>query len=292
MSMLPPSLLHKLARSRLRTLVGSPRSGVGERRSRAVGAGTEFAEHREYQPGDDFRYLDRHVYTRLGQHVIKQYHLYQQLQITILVDRSASMAVGDPSKLSRAAQLAGVLGHVGLVAGDKVLAGALSGERISWYRPLEGARRSPTLLSWLSGLTVQGNGDLVSAARASMPKLRPGGMLIVISDWLDEGVDEALSLWRGAGQDLVGVQLLAPEELEPERLGDGAVRLLDLETGQEVEVNLDAEVHARYRMALTDWAERLSDSFYRVQGRLFKDSTDADLEKTVLRDWRAGGLIS
>lgn len=290
--MLPPSLLNKLARARLRTHLGTARSGVGERRSRAIGAGVEFAEHREYQPGDDFRYLDRHVYSRLGQHVIKQYHLYQRLEVTVLIDSSASMAVGDPSKLERAAQLAGVLGHVGLVGGDRVLAGSLSGGRVSWFRPLEGARRSSALFSWLSGLNSQGAGDLVSAARASLPRLRSGGMLIVVSDWLDEGVDEALSLWRAAEQDLVGVQLLAPEELEPERLGNGLVRLLDLESGQDVEVNLDTDACAGYRKALEDWSKSLGDSFYRVHGRLFRSSTDDDMEATVLKDWRAGGLIS
>lgn len=292
MSLLPPSLLQRLSRSRLQAALSLAQGGVGERRSRGKGAGIEFAEHREYQPGDDIRYLDRHVYSRLGQHVIKQYSLYQQLQVTVLLDRSASMGFGTPLKLRRAAQLAGVLAYVGLTGGDRVQVGAFSTGGIEWYPRLDAARRAPGLLAWLDALRAEGASDLARVAQASVPRLRAAGALIVVSDWLDEAVEEALSLWRNTGQELVGVQLFAPEELEPQLLGDGPVRLLDLESGQEVEVALDDEGFARYRDGLAAWQERLRETFYSQQGRLFPTRSDDDLEKIVLTEWRVKRLIS
>ncbi|MEX2542104.1 MAG: DUF58 domain-containing protein [Trueperaceae bacterium] len=292
MSLLPPRVLQKLARSRLQPIWATPRAGVGERRSRAKGSGIEFADHREYQPGDDIRHLDRHAYSRLGRHVIKQYSLYQQLQVTVLIDSSASMGFGTPAKLRRAAELAGIVAYAGLSGGDRVLVGAFSGGSVKWHRHLEGTRRAAALFRWLEQLRPEGSSRVAESARASARRLGSSGLLVVISDWLDDGLAAALSAWRRAGQELVGVRLLAPEELEPERMGDGPVRLFDVESGQEVEASLDAGGYASYRKALADWERRLRDALFVQEGRLFSVRSDDDLERTVLTEWRVKQLIS
>lgn len=292
MSLLPPRVLQKLARSRLQPIWATPRAGVGERRSSAKGSGMEFADHREYQPGDDIRHLDRHAFSRLGQRVVKQFSLYQQLQITVLIDSSASMGFGQPAKLHRAAELAGISAYAGLSGGDRVLVGAFAGGRVRWHRHLEGTRRAPALFRWLEQLRPEESSRIAESARASIPRLGSSGLLVVVSDWLDDGLAEALSSWRRAGQELVGVRLLAPEELEPERLGEGPVRLFDVETGQEVEASLDAAGYLSYRQALADWERRLRDAFFEQEGRLFSVRSDDDLERTVLTEWRVKQLIS
>jgi uncharacterized protein (DUF58 family) len=292
MSLLDPALLQRLGRSRLNSLWTLAHSGVGERRSRAKGSGIEFADHRDYQPGDDIRHLDRHVYARLGQHVIKQFALYQQLQVTLLVDASASMGFGGPEKLRRAAELAGVLSYSGLSGGDRVRVGAFQGGKLAWHPNLHGTRQIAGLFDWLERLSARGVSDLASVARESVPRLSSAGLLIVLSDWLDPTVPEALAAWHQTGQELLGIQVLAPEEVEPERLGNGPVRLLDVETGREVEVSLDDEAAARYRENLADWNDRLRQAFYRNEGRLFPARSDDDLERTVLGEWRVNRLIS
>ena len=60
--------------------------GIGERRSNAKGSGLEFLDYREYQPGDDLRHLDPHLFMRTGARYVRQYAVYQQLPITIIVD--------------------------------------------------------------------------------------------------------------------------------------------------------------------------------------------------------------
>src|SRR5690606_20908473 len=107
--LLPPEVRRELDRLRLRPVSALPTAGVGERRSRAVGSGLEFADFRSYQAGDDIRYLDRHVMARLGQKVIRQYSVDKQLQVTFIVDASASMACGEQSKLVRAVELCAAL---------------------------------------------------------------------------------------------------------------------------------------------------------------------------------------
>jgi uncharacterized protein (DUF58 family) len=265
--------------------------GVGERRSRNKGPGIEFTDHRSYQIGDDIRHLDRHVYARLGQHVIRQFALDQQMQVTILVDSSLSMAFGAPSKLRRAAELAGSLAFVALSGGDQVTVGAFSGNRMKWHPRRSSVRQAPGLFRWLETLEPDGVTDFRQTVRSSMSRLRPDGLLIVISDWLADGVSEALGVWRAAGQELVGIQLLTPEEFDPALLGSGPVRMRDSETGLVLDAALEPALLERYRSEFTDRLGSVRDMLYTNQGRYLQTRTDDDLELTLLRDWRSKGLL-
>ncbi|HEX7021982.1 MAG TPA: DUF58 domain-containing protein [Trueperaceae bacterium] len=286
-----PSLLQKLSRCHLNVRSAVASTGIGERRSKAKGVGIEFADHRPYGMGDDIRHLDRHVYARLGQHVVKQFALYQQLPITVLLDGSASMAYGHPSKFQMAQTLAAGLAYVGLAGGDQVLVGVFSGRGLQWYARLHGTRRVHSLLSWLERQRAQGGMDLAQVVRAAGPRLQRGGLMVVISDWWLGGVDEALLSLGVLEQEVVGIHLLSPEELEPTRLGGGDVRLVDAETGNEVETALDAAVLQRYGQELDAWREETRQRLQKQHGRYLFVRSDDEPERLFLRDWRHEGLI-
>lgn len=291
-ALLTPALLQRLGRSRLLGPAGLGSVGVGERRSRAKGVGVEFAEHRPYRAGDDVRHIDRHVYARLGEHHVRQYALYQQLPVTILLDASASMRFGTPAKFDLARAAAAALAYVALASGDRVLAGAYSGERLEWYEPLHGVRRAPALFAWLGEREARHGTDLQRVARLARPRLRRDGLVIVVSDWMTPNLDEALATFRTAGQELVAVQVLAPEEEEPERLGGGAVRMVDLESGHEVELSLDGGTAARYRADLERWTDGVRDAVRGRDGLYLRVRSDEELERVLLRDWRRAGLLA
>ena len=69
----------------------------------------EFADHRRYQPGDDLRHLDTHLHRRTGEHYVRQYEVHRQLPVTIIIDGSASMNFGNPTKFAFACGLASAL---------------------------------------------------------------------------------------------------------------------------------------------------------------------------------------
>src|SRR5437588_5922426 len=77
----------------------------GERRSTARGRGVEFDDYRAYQPGDDYRYIDWNVVSRLDRLFIKLFSEEEDLDVLLMVDTSASMAAGHPRKLLLARQL-------------------------------------------------------------------------------------------------------------------------------------------------------------------------------------------
>lgn len=307
MSLLPPRLLQRLTRSRLRPRRARASTGVGERRSQAKGTGAEFADYRPYEPGDDIRHLDPHVFARLGEHHIRQFSLEQGLPVTVLLDASASMRFGQPQKFAFAQSVAAALAYVALAGGDRVQVGTFAGDRVAWFAPLHGVQRAPTLFSWLERQAPRGATDLPRVAQLARSRLRQDGLLIVVSDWLTpdlepnpaadsvsglNDLERALRTFAQARQELVAVQVLAPEEEEPERLGAGGLRLLDAETGREVELALDAAIIARYREEFEGWSRGVQHAVRAHQGLFLRVRSDADLERLLTRDLRNAGLLA
>lgn len=286
-----PGLLQRLSRSRL--LADSAAiSGIGERRSTQKGSGMEFADHREYQHGDDIRHLDPHLYARLGEHFIKQYMVYKQLPTTILVDGSASMAHGTPAKFEFARTLAGALAYVGLVSGDPVMLGVATGGKIAWSPRVSGTQRAPVLFTWLDAQAAGGAGSFADAMRAAPARLaKGGGLLFLISDWWVDNPDAAIRVLGGLKQEMIGIQVVSREEVEPQRLGTGEVRLVDAESGYEVELALEPGTLSRYANAFAAWRGELRSAFARQRGRFFEVVSDDDAERLLLRDWRVAGLV-
>src|SRR3990172_7129554 len=112
---------------RLLLVMRSPvRGGLkGGRRSVKRGQSVEFADYRDYTPGDDLRQLDWNVYARLEKLFVKLFIEEEDITISVLVDASASMAAGSPSKLLFAKRAAAALGYVGLASEDRVVVSSL-----------------------------------------------------------------------------------------------------------------------------------------------------------------------
>lgn len=287
-----PALLRKLGRAKLLTRWASATVGHGERRSKQKGAGMEFADHREYQMGDDTRFLDTHVHARTSKFYIKQYDVYQQLPITVIVDGSRSMDFGSPNKFQFAASVASALGFLGLNGGDQVRIGVTSGDKIIWSPKFHGAQRAPHLFKWMTKQRASSRGSLGNALRESVRSLTNKGLVVLISDMWSEDVESAIAILGASGQEVWGVHVLTREEIDPDSMGDGDVRMVDMESGHEVEIALDRSVHDRYRKALEAWSGELQTKFSNVKGRYLLVPSDESTDKLLMQDWRRLGMIA
>ena len=285
-----PRVLQALQRSRLLVRRAKATIGIGERRSAAKGSGMEFLDYREYQPGDDVRHLDAHLFARTGSHYVRQYAVYQQLPITIIVDGSASMNFGMPTKFDFACELASALAFVGLAGGDAVQAVVHAGGRLHWSPVVRGLRRGPLIFDWMRAYRPGGSG-FGPALAGALPRLAHRGLLILISDFWLEHPDADLKVLGGLPQELLAIQVAAPEELETARL-TGETRLIDAESGHEIELLIDPAVLADYQRALADWQDRLRRLVARQHGRFLVVRSDTNIERLLLRDWRRLGLVS
>jgi uncharacterized protein (DUF58 family) len=281
-----------LQRSKLLVRSAAATAGVGDRRSKARGPGIEFADFREYQPGDDFRYVDPQIFLRLGKTVVRQYTLEQQLRVTLLVDATASMATGAPPKLDMALEVAAALGMVTLAGGDQLLVGVFTEDGIAWHDRLSSLRRLDELCRWLRATVPSGSTGLHRIAALSAPRLQPLGLMIVVSDWYFEDTSAAFAVWRAADQDLIAYQIVSPEEVDPGLLGVHHTQVVDAETGDAIDASGDSETLARYRSEFLAWQGSLRDEVQGIGGRYFVTGSADDMLGTTIRLWRSKGLIT
>ncbi|MFN2484988.1 MAG: DUF58 domain-containing protein [Candidatus Limnocylindria bacterium] len=256
----------------------------GERRSTRRGQSVEFADYRNYSVGDDLRQLDWNVYARLERLFVKLFVEEEDVTVHVLVDSSRSMDFGEPNKLDFARRAAGALAYLGLAHLDRVSVAFLGDGRATGLPALRGKRRAFEVFRFLESTAPTRLTGLAGAAREYAGRLRGTGPLVLISDLLDAGYEEALRHLAATRCQLSVLHVLAPDELEPELASD--VRLVDVETGGGVEVTGDAGLVDRYRTRLSAWQEDLADFCARRGGSYVAMASDlplADLLFDVLR---------
>jgi uncharacterized protein (DUF58 family) len=272
-----------------------------ERRSRRVGAGIEFADHREYAAGDDVRSLDWSLFARLDRPFVRLREEDEDVTLSVVVDTSASMAAGTPPKLELAVQIAAALGYVGLTSLDRIAVSLVGAEVREVLPPLRGRAAAPRVLSFLTNVTAAGRTDLAAALAKMGPGLGSGGggsgsgaarrgLTILISDMLDPaGCLPVLNCLRTSRQEAVIVHLVADEDAAVPF--DGDVWLEDAETGQMRALTVTPAVrraHAeRHRVLLRGVADL-------CRGRglaCLQIAADVPFEDAVLRILRTGGVL-
>ncbi len=288
----PAALLDQLSYTRLLPAHAQPNVGIGERRSRRKGPGMEFIDHRPYRDGDDIRHLDMHVMARSGERMIREYAASRQIPVTILLDASGSMAVGDGAKLALATRLAQALGFVALAGGDRIQLALCGAERLTWSPRWQGTARTDDFFAWIDAQETGGAGSFAEALGAVHEHLPPAGLVIAISDWWGEGIEYGLDTLFAASHEVLAVQVLAPDELVPDRMGKGVVTMIDAETEDEVEVAIDPETLRRYTRILDDWQQGLRDLFARRQWHFLGATSDTDITDFCLRTLRGAGVLS
>ncbi|HEY4227279.1 MAG TPA: DUF58 domain-containing protein [Candidatus Limnocylindrales bacterium] len=230
----------------------------GGRRSVKRGASVEFADFRDYSLGDDLRLLDWNVLARLEKLFIKLYVEEEDVTISFLLDCSASMAAGQPSKLLFAKRAAAALGYIGLASEDRIALTALSGRAGRRQVALRGSGRVFRLLSAVSNVdAADGPTDLLAAARHAAAQLTGRGVIVLISDLLDPGADKVIRDLAATGSELIVLHVLSPEELDPSMEGD--VRLVDVESGEGIDVTIDLATIDDYKARLSAWQDGFAD---------------------------------
>ena len=286
--------LESLALTIRRTTAGRSH---GTRRSRRVGAGLEFADHRDYVPGDDLRYLDWNLYGRLERRALRLYEEDEDLSIDVLIDASASMAMGSPPKLDLALQIGAALAYVGLSNLDRVAVTAL-GVETAGPPPARGKARILPILRFLDavhplrGSSWTSRTSLTAAVREFLSgrRGRRRGLVALVSDFYDPaGARAALELVRRHRLEAIAVQLSAPDELAPQLRGD--LQLCDAETGEARDLTVSPGALADYGRRHATWLRELRGYCREHAVPCFTLSSDQPFDAVVLRMFRTGGLL-
>jgi uncharacterized protein (DUF58 family) len=244
--MLTRQTLDRIRRIQIRTRVILESGIGGDYHAVFKGRGMEFAEVREYQPGDEVRTIDWNVTARMGAPYVKKFVEERDLTLLVLVDVSGSQAFGSQFLVKRdyAAELAGVLAFSAVANHDRVGA-VLFTDRIEAYvPPARGRDHALRIVRDLLAREPEGRGtDLAGALRFASQVMKRRGIVAVISDFQAAGYERALGVLRRR-HDVIALHLVDPREAEVPAAG--LVALLDPETGERVVVDTsDPRVRAR-----------------------------------------------
>lgn len=289
---LSPAFLHQLEQRSFVTRRRRRGSAPGERRSVRRGAGTEFADYRDYTQGDDLRRIDWNLYARLERPFVKLFEEEEDLTVHILIDASRSMDWGaaEAHKWNYARRLAAALGYIALTSGDRLVVYTFDAESGKHWGPHRGRAYAHRLFSWLDRLEANGPTALSLPLRHYAFSVKHPGLLLLLSDlFAPEGVEEGLSTLLASGYEVILLHLLSPDELDPPLGGD--LRLIDIETGHAQDVTVDGSMRNLYRQRIRSWQRAIEGWCASRQIAYLSVSTALPIEQLILRLMRKRGLI-
>jgi uncharacterized protein (DUF58 family) len=262
----------------------------GERQTKRRGQGVEFADHRQYVPGDDVRFVDWNIYGRLDQLFMKMFLEEQDLSLHILIDSSASTAFGEPSKHKYLRRLAAALAYVGLVNNNRVglctFADGLTGRLLN----MRGRRYLGAMAEFLLNAPADGVTHFEKACRQWVSGRMGAGVTVVLSDFLfKEGYEAGLKRLIGDRYELCVIHVLSPQERAPDLAGDLA--LVDAEDADVSEVTISGALLKQYQRNLSAWCGGLREFCVRHDATYVLTDSAQPADRLVLEHLRRHRLL-
>jgi uncharacterized protein (DUF58 family) len=267
----------------------------GDRLTKRKGQSVEFADYKNYVIGDDLRFLDWNLYARLDRLFLKLFQEEEDLHLHLIVDNSASMDFGTPTKLCYAKQVAAALGFVGLVNLDRVAIHVVNSDLDKSISPLRGRRSLWRMMSFLQELGVaspvaSAPGGLKKAIKNFTLRQTGRGIVVLLSDFMNkEGFEEPLRYLVARQMDVYVIQILCQEEVEPEVVGD--LRLIDIEDNDAAEITVTSALIKRYKQNLAAYRGAIQEFCSRRGIAYLFTTNQAPFDKLVLTYLRQRGLV-
>lgn len=220
-----------------------------------LGLSTDFAEHRQYMPGDDIRRIDWRVYGRTDRFYVKEFEADTNANLLVMLDVSRSMDFGETvTKIDYARMLAASLLYLSRRQRDRVGLVTFDADLLDFVPP--SAKHLDRSLHTLDSRDVGGRGDLTGPLRKLAEIVRRRSILVLISDCYEEPdtIVRSLAALRDRGHDVIVFQVLATAELEFPF--SDASPFEDLETGERIPV-VPATMRDEYRTMLREHCETL-----------------------------------
>jgi uncharacterized protein (DUF58 family) len=306
--------LHLLAKR----LAGGP--AAGQRRSRRLGDGLEFADHRDYAAGDDIRFINWPYYARMEKLLLRLFHEHSDQGVFILLDCSASMGTGKghggtpksawgwsgvrapsqtpPSglggatlrKFDYARRTAAALAYVAMGGLERVVVQPFAEDLAAPLHTGRNRAQILTVLDYLAALEPGGKTDLRRCVERLVARQDFGGSVLILSDLLDCGdpLSDALARLRSRCDPTV-IHLFGPEDADP--AVSGQVQLQHAETAQEMNLDVTPELLESYRLRWQEFCQACEHAVHSRGGTYVSAPTSLPFEKLVLGALRKAGVL-
>jgi uncharacterized protein (DUF58 family) len=265
---------------------------LAQRRTKQLGGGIEFADHREYTPGDDLRYLDWNVYAKFGDLLLKRFQEEEDLHVYILLDASKSMDCGTPNKFDYARRIAAALAYIALADLDRVSILAYADKPLDVLPLTRGKDRVLSILKFLKDIKTGGaSTDLATVAKSLVNRAQRTGLVVIISDLYDQvGFKAGVDLLRHRRFEPHVIQIHTAEEANPTFLGD--IELDEVETGQRRKITVTERKQKQYRQLFTEFLTSIETYCKTYSLSCTRSTTDLPFDELIMRMMRASGIQS
>lgn len=273
--------------------VVSKRAFAGQNRAdrlaRKRGRGLEFADHRGYSAGDDFRHIDWKAYQRLGRLLLRLFDEEQDLPIYLFIDASRSMI--ESAKFDQARRIAAALCYIGLAHLDRVTILPFDQKVGDESVPGRGKGRIFRVFELLEQLETQGPTDLRQTFTQFASRSRQQGLAVVISDFLDpHGFERGLKLLASMGHDVFVVHIASAADRDPGAMGE--VRFVDAETGEVRDVDVTPALARAYAVEWESHATELERFCGRYALGYVRADAEVPFEEIILKTFRKGRFLA
>lgn len=285
------SFLERLERLELLLKHNSAGAFGGNRKSKSFGSSCEFADYRDYMPGDDITKIDWNVYARTEKLYEKLYLDERQMHTKIYIDTSRSMDFGEGEKAEAAVKLAAALAYISISAMEKVSLYALSGgEALPIVTSVIGRDNFITVIGKLNELEFSGDCKISEAILKTNVGYADGAS-VIISDFLtDDNYENAIDYLTDKRRDVLCIQVLARGEIDPDL--SGRVHLYDSENiGKTYRKNVNKEIIAAYREAVRYATDRLRNYLSAREGAYMLVGADEDISDVLFGKMENLGVL-
>ena len=245
----------------LQTLIRNNVAGMfgGTHKSKSYGSSCEFADYRDYIPGDDITKIDWNAYARFDKLYQKLFLDERQMHTRIYIDASRSMEYGRRDKAEQALRIAATIAYLSLSEMDKVSIYAVKDKEI--VSVIEGMVGKDSFVNEIGKLNqVEFSGDSYLSDAIVPSSVGYGdGMSVIISDFLtDNDYENAVNHLADKRRDVLCIQVLSPDELNPKLRGK--VHLYDSEDVEKIyRRNIKKDIMKAYRLALEYATNRVNE---------------------------------
>ena len=264
--LLSPKTVNRLERMRFNPRQRLTSRHRGDHLRGRGGSSTEFSDYRDYSPGDDTRFIDWNIFSRLQRPYLKLFHLEEEMNVVIIVDGSKSMDFD--GKFEMAQKLAAALSTIGLHSNEKVSLYLVQDSNRSvpeHISPSSGRFHKNAFFQFIENAQAGGSLQLHEGIEQVVKHHTGKGLAIVISDFMTIGdMNKAFNLLFSNGLAPYALQILSPAELNPELSGD--IRFVDSETASTLDISAVGSLTEIYQEYLSNLQTNISEQCQKRSG--------------------------
>ena len=273
------------------------KAGATLSKSSDLGDGLEFADHRDYFPGDDTRFIDWSYYARMEKVLLRMFHTHSQSDVAIFLDSSASMKIEDHNKGSifdYARKISAALCYIAIGSGHRTIIQPFADSLDASFRTGRNKSNILQVINYLNNLRVSNKTKLSKCAKKFAQIPANISTVVIVSDFFDSAdqLSDALTYLAGANRkrDIIVIHIYRSVDEAPNLAG--SILLTDSESDQQIKVDVNAKVLNAYREKWSEFVSKIKANCTAKNATYISANSDIPFEELVLKSLRKAGVLN